>query len=94
MNVFFFCRSERPLRSVENNGVSDTRAYSTDNTLSSINFSGASIGNLTYGWDANKNKTSEAYVKLWLPSPSILGEGLRVARRIGVNLLELCGTLQ
>ena len=83
MNVFFFCRSERPLRSVENNGVSDTRAYSTDNTLASISFAGASIGNLTYGWDANKNKTSEAYVKLWLPSPSILGEGVGVARRIG-----------
>jgi len=45
---------------VKNNGVSDTRAYNTDNTLTSIKFAGASIGNLTYGWDANKNKISEA----------------------------------
>jgi len=45
---------------VKNNGVSDTRAYNTDNTLTSISFAGASIGNLTYGWDANKNKTIEA----------------------------------
>jgi RHS repeat-associated protein len=42
-----------------NNGVSETRAYNNDNTLASISFSGASIGNLSYGWDANKNKTSE-----------------------------------
>ncbi len=44
-----------------NNGVVDTRAYGTDNTLSSITFtgSGASIGNLSYGWDNNHNKTSE-----------------------------------
>ncbi|WP_419188013.1 hypothetical protein [Stieleria bergensis] len=37
----------------------ETRAYNTDNTLSGISFTGASIGNLSYGWDANKNKTSE-----------------------------------
>ncbi len=44
-----------------NNGVVDTRAYGTDNTLSSITFtgSGTSIGNLSYGWDNNHNKTSE-----------------------------------
>ena len=30
-----------------------------DNTLSSITFTGAPIGDLTYGWDDNKNKTSE-----------------------------------
>jgi hypothetical protein len=42
-----------------NNGVSESRTYNTDNTLTSINFTGAPIGNLTYGWDANKNKTSE-----------------------------------
>ncbi|MDX1926575.1 MAG: RHS repeat-associated core domain-containing protein [Pirellulaceae bacterium] len=55
-----FSRSNQLLRTVENNGVSETRAYNTDNTLASISFTGASIGNLTYGWDANKNKTSEA----------------------------------
>lgn len=42
-----------------NNGVSETRAYNTDNTLASISFTGADIGDLAYGWDANKNKTSE-----------------------------------
>ncbi len=44
-----------------NNGVVDTRAYGTDNTLSSITFtgSGTSIGNLSYAWDNNHNKTSE-----------------------------------
>ena len=47
------------LTSTYNNGVSETRAYNNDNTLASITFAGASIGNLTYGWDANKNKTSE-----------------------------------
>ena len=50
----------RMTSSTYNNGVSDTRAYNTDNTLTSISFAGASIGNLTYGWDANKNKTIEA----------------------------------
>jgi hypothetical protein len=39
--------------------VSAIRTYNNDNTLASINFTGAAIGNLTYGWDANKNKTSE-----------------------------------
>ncbi|EMI23619.1 Rhs family protein [Rhodopirellula europaea SH398] len=39
--------------------MSETRAYNNDNTLASISFSGASIGNLSYDWDANKNKTSE-----------------------------------
>ena len=45
--------------SVYNNGVSETRAYNNDNTLASINFAGADVGDLTYGWDDNKNKTSE-----------------------------------
>ncbi len=49
----------RMLTSAYNNGVSETRAYNTDNTLASISFAGASIGNLSYGWDDNKNKTSE-----------------------------------
>jgi RHS repeat-associated protein len=40
--------------------VSESRAYNTDNTLASISFTGAAIGDLSYGWDANKNKTSEA----------------------------------
>ena len=42
-----------------NNGVSESRGYNTDNTLASITFSGASIGNMPYSWDANKNKTAE-----------------------------------
>ncbi|WP_153558973.1 hypothetical protein [Roseimaritima sediminicola] len=35
--------------SVYNNGVSETRAYNTDNTLASINYSGAAIGTYSYG---------------------------------------------
>ncbi len=62
-------RSERIRRTVESNGVSETRAYNTENTLASIIFSGASIGNLSYGWDANKNKTSEVRIASCLPSP-------------------------
>ncbi|WP_218933574.1 RHS repeat-associated core domain-containing protein [Rubripirellula lacrimiformis] len=46
--------------SAYNNGVSAIRAYNTDNTLASITHSGAAVGNYTYGWDSNKNKTSEA----------------------------------
>ena len=49
----------RMASSVYNNGVSETRAYNDDNTLASINFAGADVGDLTYGWDDNKNKTSE-----------------------------------
>ncbi len=41
------------------NGITETRAYRTDNLLSSISFSNTNIGNLTYSWDANKNKTAE-----------------------------------
>ena len=48
------------LTSNYNNGVGETRAYNNDNTLSSISFTGAPIGNLNYGWDDNKNKTSES----------------------------------
>ncbi|WP_230777177.1 RHS repeat domain-containing protein, partial [Roseiconus lacunae] len=50
----------RMLTSSYSNGVSETRTYNDDNTLASINFTGAPIGNLTYGWDSNKNKTSES----------------------------------
>ena len=50
----------RMLTSNYNNGVGETRAYNSDNTLSSISFTGAPIGNLNYGWDDNKNKTSES----------------------------------
>jgi len=42
-----------------NNGGSESRAYNTDNTLASISFTGAAIGDLSYGWDANKNQTFE-----------------------------------
>jgi RHS repeat-associated protein len=41
------------------NGITETRAYRTDNLLSTISFSNTNIGNLTYSWDANKNKTAE-----------------------------------
>jgi RHS repeat-associated protein len=53
--------SGRQTSSTYNNGVVETRAYGTDNTLTSINFggSGTAIGNLTYAWDNNHNKTSE-----------------------------------
>ena len=50
----------RMLTSTYNNSVVETRAYNNDNTLSSISYTGASLGNLTYAWDDNKNKTSEA----------------------------------
>ncbi len=50
----------RMLTSEYDNGVKETRAYNNDNTLSSITYTGASIGNLSYGWDENKNKTSES----------------------------------
>jgi RHS repeat-associated protein len=49
----------RMTSSTYNNGVGETRAYNVDNTLASITFSGASIGTYSYGWDDNKNKTSE-----------------------------------
>ena len=42
------------------NGVTESRTYRNDNLLSTISYSGASIGDLTYTWDANKNKTGEA----------------------------------
>jgi RHS repeat-associated protein len=41
------------------NGVSESRTYNNDNTVASISFTGAAIGNLAYTWDANLNKTSE-----------------------------------
>ncbi len=51
----------RQTGSTYNNGVVETRGYNTDNTLTSIAFggSGTAIGNMTYGWDNNHNKTSE-----------------------------------
>jgi RHS repeat-associated protein len=43
------------------NGVTETRTYANDNLLMGISYggSGTAIGNLSYTWDANKNKTSE-----------------------------------
>ncbi len=43
------------------NGVTEARAYANDNLLTSITYggTGTAIGNLSYTWDANKNKTSE-----------------------------------
>ena len=49
----------RMLTSVLGNGITETRAYRTDNLLTSINSSNTNLGNLAYTWDANKNKTSE-----------------------------------
>ncbi len=48
--------------STYDNGVIESRTFGTDNTLTAINFggTGTAIGNLAYGWDANKNKTSES----------------------------------
>ncbi|XZE56132.1 RHS repeat domain-containing protein [Planctomycetaceae bacterium SH139] len=42
------------------NGVSESRSYNTDNTLASISFSGVASRSRSYGWDHNKNKTSES----------------------------------
>lgn len=42
------------------NGVSESRTYNSDNTLASISYTGASIGDVSYSWDENKNKTAEA----------------------------------
>ena len=47
----------RMLTSSYNNGVSETRAYNNDNTLASISFSGASVGDLSYNWDDNRYLT-------------------------------------
>jgi RHS repeat-associated protein len=49
----------RMVSSSYNNGVSESRTYNDDNTLASIIYTGAAIGNLSYTWDANKNKMSE-----------------------------------
>ncbi len=49
----------RMTSSVYNNGVTQSRVYNNDNTLASITHTGAAIGNYSYGWDENKNKTSE-----------------------------------
>ncbi|WP_186774669.1 RHS repeat protein [Allorhodopirellula solitaria] len=49
----------RMTSSVYDNGVSESRTYNVDNTPSAINFTGAGVGNLSYGWDDNHNKTAE-----------------------------------
>ena len=49
----------RMISSSYNNGVSESRSYDMDDTLTNISFLGANIGDLSYNWDANKNKTSE-----------------------------------
>ncbi|XZE36587.1 RHS repeat domain-containing protein [Pirellulaceae bacterium SH501] len=43
------------------NGVTESRTYASDNLLTAISYggTGTSIGNLSYTWDSNKNKTSE-----------------------------------
>jgi hypothetical protein len=47
-------------RELLGNGITESRTYSNDNLLTAINYSNASLGNLTYTWDTNKNKTSES----------------------------------
>jgi hypothetical protein len=42
-----------------NNGVSKARAYNDDNALTSIQYTGAAISNLSDTWESNKNKMSE-----------------------------------
>jgi hypothetical protein len=42
------------------NGITESRSYSNDNLLTAINYSNTSLGDLTYTWDTNKNKTSES----------------------------------
>jgi RHS repeat-associated protein len=42
------------------NGITESRTYSNENLLTAINYSNASLGNLTYTWDVNKNKKSES----------------------------------
>lgn len=46
--------------SIYNNGIAENRNYNNDNTLVSITYTGASIGDLSYTWDENKNKTAES----------------------------------
>jgi RHS repeat-associated protein len=41
------------------NGITESRTYRNDNLLSTISYSNSNIGDLSYTWDANKNKTSE-----------------------------------
>jgi RHS repeat-associated protein len=50
----------RQTTEVLSNGITETRTYRNDNLLSAINYSNTSLGNMTYTWDANKNKTSES----------------------------------
>ena len=45
---------------VPGNGITESRTYSIVNLLTAINYSNASLGNLTYSWDTNKNKKSES----------------------------------
>ena len=42
------------------NGITESRSYSNDNLLTAINYSNTSLGDLTYTWDTNENKTSES----------------------------------
>ena len=49
----------RQTTEVLGNGITETRSYRSDNLLSGISYSNTSLGDLSYTWDANKNKTSE-----------------------------------
>ena len=50
----------RQTTEVLGNGITETRSYRSDNLLSGISYSNTSLGDLSYTWDANKNKTSES----------------------------------
>jgi hypothetical protein len=47
-------------RELLGNGITESRTYSNEYLLTAINHSNASLGNLTYAWDVNKNKKSES----------------------------------
>ena len=59
--TFTYDNAGRRLTSdVLGNGITESCTYSNDNLLTAINYSNASLGNLTYTWDTNKNKKSES----------------------------------
>ena len=40
------------------NGITESRTYSNNNLLTAINYPNASLVDLAYTWDTNKNQTS------------------------------------
>jgi RHS repeat-associated protein len=58
-DTFTYDLASRMLTAV-NGRYTNTVAYAYDNLLSTSSYSSSTIGNLSYTWDANKNKTSES----------------------------------